>query len=105
MPSPRYKGYVELVPSPMPMGDRKNVMLHAVEDIVHCLTTGAQPKSSGEDGIEALRIAKASHESCKRKEVIYLHEGGRIWDTGESVAMKIGSSGEIIAIKAPDAKT
>jgi predicted dehydrogenase len=66
VPSPRYTGYVELVDSPVDMGDRKNVMLHAVEDIVHCLDTGDAPRSTGEDGVEALRIALAAGESARR---------------------------------------
>jgi len=40
------------------------VMLHAVQDIVHCLQSGAAPQSSGEDGVEALRIALAARESA-----------------------------------------
>ena len=65
VPSPRYSGYVELMPSSVDMGDRKDVMLHAVEDIVHCLKTGAAPQSSGEDGVAALRIALAARESAR----------------------------------------
>jgi Predicted dehydrogenases and related proteins len=63
--SPRYTGYVELVPEPADFGDRRNVMLHAVEDIVRCLDTGSAPLSSGEDGLAALRIALAAHESAR----------------------------------------
>jgi predicted dehydrogenase len=65
VPSPRYSGYVELVPSSVDMGDRKDVMLHAVEDIVHCLDTGDVPQSSGEDGVAALRIGIAAQESAR----------------------------------------
>jgi predicted dehydrogenase len=65
VPSPRYSGYVELVPSSVDMGDRKDVMLHAVEDIVHCLDTGDAPQSSGEDGVAALRIGIAAQESAR----------------------------------------
>ena len=36
VPSPRYTGYVELSRSRVNMGDRQDVMLHAVQDIVHC---------------------------------------------------------------------
>ncbi len=74
MPSPRYGGYVELVPSTVDMGDRKDVMLHAVQDIVHCLRTGAQPQSSGADGLEALRIALAAQESSRTGAVVDLTE-------------------------------
>jgi predicted dehydrogenase len=65
VPSPRYSGYVELVPADIDMGDRKNVMLHAVEDIVRCLDTGGTPESTGDDGIEALRIALTAHHSAR----------------------------------------
>jgi predicted dehydrogenase len=65
VPSPRYTGYVELMPSSVDMGDRKDVMLHAVEAIVHCLRTGAAPQSTGEDGVAALRIALAARESAR----------------------------------------
>jgi predicted dehydrogenase len=87
MPSPRYKGYVELTPSNMKMGDRKDVMLHAVQDVVHCLETGAVPRSTGQDGVEALRIGRAAHESARRGEIIYMHDGQRMWDTGEVPTM------------------
>ncbi len=77
VPSPRYTGYVELVPSSVDMGDRKNVMLHAVEDIVHCLNTGDSPQSTGDDGIAALRIALAARESAKTGEVVNISD--RSW--------------------------
>jgi predicted dehydrogenase len=73
-PSPRYSGYVELMPLSVDMGDRKDVMLHAVQDIVHCLTTGDAPQSSGEDGVEALRIALAAQESSRTGAVVDLEE-------------------------------
>ena len=57
------------------MGDRKNVMLHAVEDIVHCLDTGETPQSTGEDGVAALRIALAARESSTTGKVITIGEG------------------------------
>lgn len=75
VPSPRYSGYVELVPVPVDMGDRKDVMLHAVQDVVHCLNTGDTPQSTGEDGIAALRIALAAHDSSKTGRVVELAEG------------------------------
>ncbi|HEX2721393.1 MAG TPA: Gfo/Idh/MocA family oxidoreductase [Gemmatimonadaceae bacterium] len=75
VPSPRYSGYVELVPSAVDMGDRKHVMLHAVEDIVKCLTTGCAPQSSGEDGLEALRIGLAAHESARTGQIVELRAG------------------------------
>ena len=82
VPSPRYSGYVELMPSSVDMGDRKNVMLHAVEDIVHCLDTGDTPQSTGEDGIAALRIALAAQESATTGRVIEIG-GGKWSEPGE----------------------
>lgn len=74
--SPRYSGYVELVDTAVDLGDRKDVMLHAVEDIVGCLRTGAAPRSSGEDGVEALRIGLAAHESARTGGVVRLRGTG-----------------------------
>jgi predicted dehydrogenase len=73
--SPRYSGYVELMGSSVDMGDRRNVMLHAVEDIVHCLETGDAPQSTGEDGIAALRIALAAHRSARTGEIVKIGDG------------------------------
>ena len=64
VPSPRYTGYVELTPHVVDLGHRRDVMLHAVQDVVHCLETGAEPQSSGRDGVAALRIATAAHEAA-----------------------------------------
>lgn len=75
VPSPRYSGYVELMPSSVDMGNRRDVMLHAVEDIVHCLETGDNPQSTGEDGLAALRIALAAQQSARSGEVIELGPG------------------------------
>lgn len=75
-PSPRYSGYVELVDCAADMGDRRDVMLHAVEDVVRCLRTGADPQSSGEDGLEALRIGLAAHESVRTGGVVRLGSAG-----------------------------
>ena len=81
-PSPRYSGYVELAPLPITMGDRKDVMLHAVEDVVQCLNKGIRPQSTGEDGVQALRIALAAHESAQLGYVIDLQGG--TWRPDES---------------------
>lgn len=78
LPSPRYSGYVELMPQAMDLGHRRDVMLHAVEDIVSCLDTGAAPQSSGRDGVEALRIAIAAHESAATGERIPLTREKRL---------------------------
>lgn len=64
MNSKRYSGYKELGLSSASFGDRKNLMLHAVEDIVRTLKIGTAVQCSGEDGIEVLRIAEAAIESA-----------------------------------------
>jgi predicted dehydrogenase len=61
--------------SSVDMGDRRNVMLHAVEDIVHCLETGDAPQSTGEDGIAALRIALAAQRSARTGEIAKIGDG------------------------------
>jgi predicted dehydrogenase len=46
-----------------------------VEDIVHCLDTGDEPQSTGDDGIAALRIALAAHESVKTGQIMEIGSG------------------------------
>jgi predicted dehydrogenase len=75
VPSTRYSGYVELTPSSVDMGDRRNVMLHAVGDVVHCLDTGDEPQSTGEDGVRALQIALAAHESATTGAIVEVGPG------------------------------
>jgi predicted dehydrogenase len=75
VPSERYTGYVELKEDRMDFGDRKDVMLHAAEDIVRCLQTGVTPISSGEDGVEALRIALAAQESVMTRRMVSVDRG------------------------------
>ncbi len=63
MPSERYAGYTELQRVPMDFGDRRNLMLHAVEDMVDALETGRPPLCTAADGVEAARIADAAMRS------------------------------------------
>jgi predicted dehydrogenase len=63
--SPRYSGYIELAPAPSDYGDRKNLMLRAVEDLAHCVRTGDLPACSGEDGMAALQICWAAFRSAQ----------------------------------------
>lgn len=62
-PSPRYEGYVELQRVPMDFGDRRSLVLHAVEDMVECLETGRAPLCTAADGVAAARIADAAVRS------------------------------------------
>jgi len=70
--SQRYTGYRELGVIPKDFGNRKNLMLHAVEDLVMALETGKPVACSGEDGVAALQIAAAALESINVGEVVFL---------------------------------
>ena len=63
--SPRYTGYRELVPLPCELGDRRDVMLHAVEDLVASLATPRAPASVGMDGVAALAIGQAALQAAR----------------------------------------
>lgn len=71
-PSPRYSGYIELAPAPSDFGERRNLMLHAVEDLAHCVLTGKRPVCSGEDGVAASRIGWAARESAQTGKRVYI---------------------------------
>ena len=64
-PSPRYTGYVELEPIERDLGDRRDLILHAVEDAVTAVTFGREPACTGADGIAAMRIADAASISAR----------------------------------------
>ena len=66
MPSPRYEGYIELKRVPMDFGNRRNLMLHAVVDMVESLATGRPPLCTAADGVAAARIADAAIRSLER---------------------------------------
>lgn len=61
--SPYYSGYNSLHLSDTFTDVMKDTLLHAVEDIVHCLQTGQTPRCSGVDGVAALKIAHAIRSS------------------------------------------
>jgi len=62
--SPRYAGCRELarIDSAFRVG-LKDVLLHAVQDVVRCLAEGGQPRCSGSDGVAALEMAFAARAS------------------------------------------
>lgn len=62
-PSPRYTGYVELEPVPLDLGHRRDLMLHAVEDVVTAVTLKRPPACTIDDGLAAMRIADAASRS------------------------------------------
>ncbi len=59
-----FAGYRCLALAERTVGGMRDTLLHAVEDLVHCLKSGSSPCCSGEDGVAALRIAAAAHESA-----------------------------------------
>jgi predicted dehydrogenase len=63
-PSMRYSGYTELAPEPHQLGDMGNLMLHAVDDLADAMSSGRDPLCTGEDGLSALRIARAARYSA-----------------------------------------
>jgi predicted dehydrogenase len=72
--SQRYSGYVELFPKQEDFGNRKNLALHAVEDLVKCVCENARPICSGEDGLKALEIGWAARNSSTMHKKIDLYE-------------------------------
>jgi len=71
--SKRYSGYNELEITPVEFGNRKDLMLHAVNDVVLALSTGKPVACSGEDGIQAIKIAEAAIESSRLGRVVHIH--------------------------------
>jgi predicted dehydrogenase len=70
--SKRYTGYKELEVIPVPFGDRKNLMAHAVEDLVEALQTGKPVACSGVDGLAALCIADGAIQSARSGKMVHL---------------------------------
>lgn len=64
-PSPRYSGYTELVPAKIDLGHRRDLVLHAVEDLVRAIRNDRPPASTGEDALAALRIAATALKSAE----------------------------------------
>jgi predicted dehydrogenase len=63
--SPRYTGYRELRPVDHTLGHRRDVLLHAVEDLVEAVDTGNPPACTGQDGLIALQIALGALASAR----------------------------------------
>jgi predicted dehydrogenase len=68
--SPRYTGYVELVPDELDFGDRRNQMLYAVDDLADAVVQQRQPACTGADGIAALQIATAAFSSARSQSIV-----------------------------------
>lgn len=71
-PSELYTGYFELQRVPSDFGDRRNLLLHAVEDLVHAIRNGHAPACTGRDGLIALQIGCAAQASAQTGRRVYL---------------------------------
>jgi len=63
--NPRYTGYRALCRVEDLVQGPQNELLHAVENLVGCLTRGESPRCSSRDGVAALEIALAVRESAR----------------------------------------
>lgn len=79
-PSPRYSNYVELEPMPTELGDRRDMMLHAVDDLAAAVRGGRPPACSGADGLAALRIGTAALKAATTRQRVGLGDGLPIMD-------------------------
>lgn len=73
--SAHYTGYRSLTQTGGISGGMGDVLLHAVEDVVHCLDERARPRCSGEDGVAALEIALAVRESARSGRPVQMRQG------------------------------
>lgn len=70
--SPYYSGYRVLAQKERLEGGMEDALLHAVEDLVHCLEEGGQPVCSGTDGVAALEVAFAARASAQDTRIVNL---------------------------------
>jgi len=73
-PSSRYTGYLELHPVPNDFGNWRDLLLHAVEDLVGAIRNGHAPACTGLDGLTALQIGCAARRSAQTGERVYLNQ-------------------------------
>ncbi len=64
-PSVRFAGYTELMEDPRPLGDARDSLLFAVQDLVEAVEAGRVPACSGRDGLAALAIGEAALTSAR----------------------------------------
>lgn len=63
-----FSGYKELKERKSPFGNGyKDVLKNAIKDIIGCLESKRHPISSGKDGVKALELICAVHESLRHK--------------------------------------
>lgn len=72
--SPHYTGFRTLALRDRTESALGDVLLHAVEDLVRCLSNDGRPRCSGEDGLAALRIAVAVRESAQTSRPVRLEQ-------------------------------
>lgn len=64
-----YSDYIELVQENVNLGERNNMMVKAVEDVVRSLEKNKETKCTGDDGRAALELALAIQESSRNKNI------------------------------------
>lgn len=64
-PDPRIEWY-QLEPGPLPETPAASSILEAVRDLVHCMETGDEPASTGEDGVTSLEMVMGVYESQRQ---------------------------------------
>ena len=61
-----FSGYKELLPAKADFKlNKKQMMINAMTDLVKCVRTGKSPSCDGEDGVKALELICAFHESVR----------------------------------------
>ena len=70
--SNRYSGYKELALTSLGFGDRKDLMLQAVQNVINALETDEPVKCSGQDGVKVLKIAQSAVESARIGKMVQL---------------------------------
>jgi predicted dehydrogenase len=70
--SPRYTGYRTLALDRRADAGFKDVLLHAVKDLVCAVSQGTPPACSGRDGVAALKVAFAVRESARTGQPVRL---------------------------------
>ena len=68
--SPYYSNYHTLHERSVREGGMENMLLHAVEDLVDCLDNNQTPRCSGNDGINALKIACTALSSAHQGKML-----------------------------------
>jgi predicted dehydrogenase len=68
--SPYYSGYFTPILHGKYQHCMKDVLLHAVADVVQCLRTGKKPLCSGEDGVRAMQIADSLLRSARASRAV-----------------------------------